>query len=433
MILLLFIVYEGFLILPEKMVVHPGVFRMSDSILLIIPLFFFFFSKSVIGSFNRFREESFLILSACALVFLSPLMAWCFFDQPYLTGLLLMRHNLCYLIFFMFVLLLRSRDQLDNFLRLLTFLLGVYIVILLVTKYFPTLGLVRFREGYYGQEGRLMRFGENRLYFPYANVAVLLYCFTLAGILHPPRKMSILRKTSALVFILIFLFAILSTFIRMLFVSLLFTTVFALFTSNRRMLRNMAIALTIVIICLEGLAVAVSQRGIPFIEESKLGKIILQSGKLPPDTGRMFQVSMYMNNFIKSPLTGVGTIKSGITHNEIIRTYRKYGFFNATDIGYLKMAAESGLIGIAWVAWFYSYLYRRGKETMKRAIALGDEPMAEAVARGLRYFLIYLAISGLTFPHFVYFSFIPAIVLALAIMAVTRESLRFRTAAPATA
>ena len=71
-------------------------------------------------------------------------MAWLFFDQPYLTGLLLMRHNLCYLTFFMFVLLLRPRDKLDNFLILLTFLFGVYIVILLVTKYFPTLGLIQF-------------------------------------------------------------------------------------------------------------------------------------------------------------------------------------------------------------------------------------------------------------------------------------------------
>ena len=138
-----------------------------------------------------------------------------------------------------------------------------------------------------------MRFGEYRLYFPFENLPILLYCLALAGILHPPREMSILRKTFALVFILIFLFAILSTFVRALFVSLLFTTIFALFTSNRRMLRNMAIALTIIFVCIEGLAVAVSGSGISFIEDSKLGKMVMQSGNLPPETGRKFQVSMY--------------------------------------------------------------------------------------------------------------------------------------------
>ena len=139
---------------------------------------------------------------------------------------------------------------------------------------------------------------------------------------------------------------------------------------------------------------------------------------------------MFMNHFIKSPLTGVGNINSGATSEERIRTYQKVGYFNGVDIGYLKVAADNGMVGMAWVIWFFSYMYRRSKQTLKKALALGDEPMAEAVARGLRYFLIYLAISGLTLPHFVRFERIPAIVLALAIMAVTHESLRLRTTAP---
>ncbi len=59
--------------------------------------------------------------------------------------------------------------------------------------------------------------------------------------------------------------------------------------------------------------------------------------------------------------------------------------------------------------------------------------VAEEVARELRYILIYLAIYGLTLPHFFFHDRIPAIVLALNIMAVTRESLRIRTAAAAIA
>ena len=45
--------YEGFLLLPEKMVVpFPGMFRMADSIFLILPLFSFnVFPDSVAGHF----------------------------------------------------------------------------------------------------------------------------------------------------------------------------------------------------------------------------------------------------------------------------------------------------------------------------------------------------------------------------------------------
>lgn len=428
MILLLFIMYEGFSTLPEKMVIpFPGVFRMADTILMILAFFSLIFYSTVLRVLHRFHEESMLIITACVLVLLSPLMALLFFDQPYLTGLLLLRHNLFYLTFIMFVLLLRPRDQLDNSLMILNILFCVYIVFLLFTKYFPSLGLIHYQEGYYESIG-YMRFGEHRLYFPSENVPILLYCLALAGILHPRRKKGSLRKASAVLFIFLLIYAILETGTRAVFISLFLTTTFALFTSNQRMLRNMAIASTIIIICAQTLAVEVSGRGISFLEDSKLGKIVMLSDKLPPETERMFQVSMYMKHFIKSPLTGVGNLRSGKTHDEAQRTYRKYGFWNAVDIGYLKMAAENGMVGMVWVVWLYSYLYRRSKQTLKKALALGDEPIAEAVARGLRYFLIYLAISGFTLPHLVVPDRIPAIVLALAIMAVTRESLRLRTA-----
>lgn len=137
---------------------------------------------------------------------------------------------------------------------------------------------------------------------------------------------------------------------------------------------------------------------------------------------------MYVNNFLKSPLTGVGTLAMGVTET-FSRSFRKYGFFNATDLGYPKIAGEYGLVGLAWVVWFYSYVYRRSRQTLTQALALGNAPEAEAVARGLRYFLIYLVISGFTLPHFVTLDGIPAIVLTLAFMAVTRESLQLRTAA----
>lgn len=429
LIFILVIIQEGFYLLPEEFVVLiPGVFRISDSMFFVLPVFLLIYINNILGIFHRFREETMLILFACFLVFLSPLMAWLFFDQPYLTGLLLMRHNLVYLTFFLFIMLFKTNSSIENILKLLTMLFFVYTIIVIVTKYFPDLGLINFPKG----TNIIMRFGETRLRFPYENIPILLYCFNLSSILYPRKGKNIFNKAVSLAFIFLLFYALLSTFTRIVVISLLFITVYALYTSKRRILQYMAISLTIIFISVQLLSMAVSQGGIPFIEESKLGKIVLQTGKLEPESGRMFQVSMYVNNFIKSPFLGVGNIASGKYDEErdnYMRSYRKYGIFNNTDIGYLKMAAENGLVGITWVVWFYSYIYRQSKQTLAKALALGDEPVAEAVARGLRYFLIYLAISGLTLPHFVVYNRIPALVLALAIMAVTHESLRLRTAA----
>lgn len=430
-VLLLFILYEGFYLLPEKFVVLPGVFRLKDAILLILPVFFFCFLPSVFRAFHRFGEETKWVFAACALVLLNPLMAQLFFGQSYLTGLLLVRHDLSYLTFFMFVLLLRPYADLDRLLRLLTILIGLYVLILLLTKYFPGLGLIHYREGYYEEASSMIRFEEFRLFFPYAGVAVLFYCITLARLLYAPKTDSRWRKSWEFAFVLLVGYASLSTFTRGLVIPFLVATVYALFTSKRLLLRVAAISMVLSVLSLQVLAVGISGRGLSFLEDSKLGKMALQTGDLAPEEGRKFQLLVCMNNFIKSPLTGVGTLASGIFSLDRyapMRTYRKYGFFSVGDLGYPKIAAEYGLLGLAWVIWFYSYLYRRTQETLAEALRRGDAPEAEAVARGLRYFLVLIIISGFTIPIFISMDRIPFIVLILALMAVTRESMQPRTA-----
>ncbi len=429
-VLLLFILHEGFYLLPEKFVVIPGTFRMIDGIFVILPLFFLFAFPSALRLFHRFGEETLLVLAACAMVLLSPLMALFFFGQPYETGLMLMRHNLAYLVFFIFVFLMGPLDRVEQLLRLLTFLVGAYVVILVLTKYNHRLDLIQYREGYYDDTGGgFTRFGESRLFFPYANLPILLYCISLGRLLRTPAMGGSLRKKIPdLGFVLLVLYAVLATYTRILVFSLLVVTGYALLTSKRRSLRNAAMVLAVLVIGFEVLAVAAGSR-ISFLENSRLGRMALQSGTLAPESGRQFQMAMYANNFVKSPLTGVGNIASGkldAARTSYLRIYRKYGLFNTTDIGYMKMAAENGLAGLAWVIWLYMYMYRRSRQVLTEAAAIGGQPAAEAVARGLRYFLVYLAISGVTLPHFVAGSGIPVVVLAVALMAITRESLSRR-------
>ncbi len=426
-IFLLFVLYEGFHFLPTKLVVLPGVFRLSDALFIVIVFFCIFFAKNMFRAVSRFREESMLVLAICGLIFLSPLMAAQFFGQSYMKGLLWVRHSLGWLAFFPFAIMLRDLDGVERTIRLLTILVGIYIVILFLTKYFPDMGLIYYEKRAYSITGTLTRFGEYRLFFPYGDVPILFYCITLARFLHPPHGGgSFGRRAFDLAFILIVAYAILSTFTRALIFSVLIATAFGLFYSRRPFLKYVAVFVVFMVVSVQGMVMASGGGGLPFVEDTKLGKMVLKLSTLPDEADRKFQVSMYLNHFPKSPLTGVGNLATRPnTEWEIgtLMTYRKYGFYEASDIGYLKIATENGLLGIAWVIWFLSYLYRRSRQTLSRAVERGDSSTAEFVARGHLYFLIYLSISGLTIAHFVLPDALNMLALSLAIMAVTRVSM----------
>ncbi len=435
-IFLIFVLYEGFYFLPKESVVIPGVFRLSDAFFIVIVFFCIFFAKNMFGAVSRFREESMLVFAICGLMFLSPLMAAQFFGQSYTKGLLWVRHNLNWFAFFPFAIMLRDLDGVERTIRLMTILTGIYVVILLLTKYFPDMGLIHYDKRAYSITGTLIRFGEYRIFFPYGDVTILFYCITLARFLHPPQGGGLRRRAFDLAFILLVAYTILSTFTRALIFPVLIATAFGLFYSRRRFLKYVAVFVGFMVVSVQGMVMASGGGGLPFIEDTKLGKMVLKLNTLPEEADRKFQVSMYLNHFPKSPLTGVGNLATRPnTPWEIgtMTTYRTYGFFEASDIGYLKIATENGLLGIAWVIWFLSYLYRRSRQTLSRAMERRDGSTAEFVARGHLYFLIYLSISGLTIAHFVLPDALNILALSLAIMAVTRESLRLGPATPAIA
>ena len=433
-VLVLFIVYEGFYLLPGSLVVLPGVFRISDAFFVMLPTFSVLFWKSLFQTFQRHLEESLLVISICLLMLISPLMAQIFFDQPYLNGLQLVRQNFFWLSFFLYIPLLRDIEGVDNVIRLMTVLIGIYVVILLLTKYFPDLGIIHFTEKYYSQSGSMRRFGDYRLFFPYGSVPIFIYCITLARLLYLREKTSIFRRSCWVGVLLIIAYAILSTYTRTLVSSLVVVTAFALITCKQRMLKFVAIALSTIFISSLVLSLAISEGDIPIIGDTKMAKMVLQSSKLEKETGRELQMSMYWRALLRSPLTGVGNLATRKNTEEemgVMTTYRKYGFFNGSDLGYMKIAGESGLLGIAWVVWFFSYLYRSGRLTLDKAIKLGNVPTAEAVSRGTLYFLVYLMFTGFTFAHFVLPHGIAIVALSLALIAVTRVSVNQLVAANA--
>lgn len=426
-----FVLYEGFYLLPEKLVVVPGVFRLSDAFFLILPIFGLLFFQRILHSL--FKEEAILVLSICALMFVAVLMAWLFFGQSFETGILVFRHHLNWLSFFLFVVLLKDLDGVEKLLKLLTALVGIYVVLLLLTKYCPWLGIIQFSDKYYSKNVGGLRFGDHRLFFPYADIPIFFCCLTLARVLFPAQDDSRLLQLLRIGFILLVVYAILSTYTRILVVSMLAVTIYALFTSRRPILSLVAIGLIVGMVSIQSLSMAAGWGGVSLVEESKLGKMVMRTSNLENEAGRRAQFYMYVEHFLKSPLTGVGTLSSGkydFAKNLPLRTFKQFGFFNAVDLGYMKMAAEYGLVGLAWIYWYYRYLYKRSRELLSWSAAGRGSPLAEAIARGHLYFLIYLLISGLTLPHFVTSNGITILALSLAILAVTHQAIKSRSEPP---
>ena len=356
-VLILFLFHEGFYLLPQSLVVLPGVFRMSDAIFGIIPLSGF----TVFQTFNRYREESLLVLAFCFLMLLSCLMGQLFFPQSYLDGLFNIRRNFYWLSFFMFIPLIRNIDQAEKLLKLLTLLVGIYVFLLLLTKYFPDLGIIHYSSRFYNAKTALKRFGESRFFFPYGNIPIMLYCIALARMLHGKMAEGAWTKIFRLTFMAIVFYAAMSSYTRSVVFPLLLVTVFALFTSRRSMLKIAAVALAVLVISVQVLTIQMGHDS-SLLQDTKLGKLITKADMLDSEKGRMFQASMYMTNFMRSPLAGVGTFGIGkyINRGENAErlTYKEFGFYGASDLGYLRILCENGLLGIAWVAWWFSYFYR---------------------------------------------------------------------------
>jgi hypothetical protein len=358
---------------------------------------------------------------------LDPLMTQIFFGQPYVRGLVLIRQNFFWLSFFIYAALIRDLKDVDKLLRIFVMIFGIYVVILFLTKYFPQLGLIHYDIRFYDNRG-MTRFGEFRLWLPFVNIPIMLYFIVLAKLLYIEKNETVLRIIYYFSFVMFIFYAVLSTSTRIYLFSLLIATLFALFSCKRPVLRFTAITIFFLFVSLQIMSMGISEGGI--FGDTKLGKMTSEATKFDREKGRQMMVDMFIKQFLRSPILGVGTLATGINKglvynvDNVIATYRKYGFFSTSDLGYPKIATENGLVGLAWVCWFLSYFYRRGKQTLTLARNHGNLPGVEALCRGSIYFVVYLAISGVTIPHFVYWSGVTILPLWLALMAVTRTTMQ---------
>lgn len=428
-VLILFLQHEAFYLLPKQLLVAPGVFRMADASLVAMP----FFALSVPKTISRYSEESLLVISFLLMMFLSCLMGSLFFPQSYYEGILNIRNNFVWASFFAFIPLIGNLEQAERLVKFLTFLTGIYVLLLLVTKYFPGLGLIHLPKNVYDKGSTLLRFGEHRLFFPYGNIPLMFFFIALAQSVNGDMKEGGAAKAMRLAFMFVVLNAVVYSMTRAVIYPVLAAVVFAFITAKSRNIKFAGIAIGVLLICFQVLSTSISSTGSSPFEGTLLGKMLLKSDELSSEDGRVNQARMYLTQFARSPVTGVGNFAIGKYtkyQDAVAQTVRAYGFFNGSDLGYLKMVGENGLLGVAWLLWWFSYYYRRGRQTLARARQVGGAPFAEVLTRGLLYFTVYILISGVTLGHWVHHNMLTILPLSLALMAIARVSLDETCAAP---
>lgn len=423
--LLLFLQHEAFYLLPARMIVAPGVFRMADAALLAMPLF----GLSVPRTIARYREESLLVISFLLMMFLSCVMGSLFFPQSYYEGILNIRNNFIWASFFAFIPLVRNPERAERVVKFLTFLAGGYVLLLLATRWFPGLGIIHLPKNLYDRSSTLLRFGEHRLFFPYGNIPLLFFFIALAQTVSGGVREGALARLMRHGFMAAVFCAVVYSMTRAVIYPTLAAVAFAFVTGKSRSMRFAGIAVGVLLLCLQLLSVSVTGSGSSMFGGTLLGKMILRADELSPEGGRAAQAKMYLEAFARSPIAGVGNFAIGKYskyQDAVAQNVRVYGFFNGSDLGYLKILGENGLIGVAWLLWWFSYFYRRGRQTLAHADELGDAPFAGVLTRGLMYFTVYLLISGVTLGHWLHHNMLTVLPLSLALMAIARVSVAER-------
>lgn len=423
--LIIFILLDSFFMLPDNIIVPvPGSFRISDILAVIVIFTFILFSNRIITIFQESTQPSLMVFGACLLFIITAIMANVFFHQHFFNGLLSLRNNFIYLLFFTFLVLIDSEEKLRVFIKLSVLLITCVALLSIIQKCFPQAPIFNYK--FIGEERysdvRHLRLGEYRLFFPHISFAFLFYFITLGDLLHTGFDKKYLFK---LLFIILMVYIAISTATRVHVITMTIVTTVAFLTSRKKIYKITGIILLIIGICIQAFSFAVSEKGVAMLKENRLAQVILSAKDLSQGSieGRMFQHDMYINNFLKSPVLGVGTLRYNSRIHEV---YRKHKFYRNNDLGYSKMLAEYGLVGMVWLLWVYIYIFKKTRKISRISFSGNAIPYPVIIARGVWLFFLYIVISSLTLPHFIEGYRIVPIVLSLVFLEIADSSIESR-------
>jgi hypothetical protein len=420
-----FIAYEGFYLFPEYIrIPAKGIFRMRDVIIIIAPLILLFSITSVTKIIKNNYQASLLVAFPLFWYLLNPLLAQLFFDQPYLSGLIGYRHNLSsYLLYFVFSVLIVTEHDIKTLCKIMVIFVAGYFLILIAYRSDPSLRLIYYDHEWY-EKASMVRYGGRRMFMPYGLVYFFFFFIVLAELLYGNYIKSKMHLLIDILFLGLILRGVLLGGSRQFIFAIPLVCIFALWKSSRK---YYVIALLVVFMFFkQSVSMLNTSDGGGWLGKSRIGMLFTDSPSIKNETGRQFQNSVCIDNFMRSPLVGVGSL---IDSKRPMEEYQKYGFFNCPDIGITKMAAENGIVGLIWVICFYLYVFRKTGEIIRSQSDNMPTTFSVIVARGIRYFYILLGLTSLTLPHFIAIEAIPVISLSLVLLNVAGNSSQQKFAA----
>ena len=400
LLLLVVLMYEGFGLLPESLtVLIPGYFRMKDIIFPVFVLLCCFKFASLTVVFRRNTQASLIVLSFCLLLVLGIVMARAHFGQSIFTGFLKLRDNFNIILVFILFLLIDNEKDLSFVVRGLSLIVCVVGVLSVIQYFIPNVHIFSGKdiEGIYSGT-KLLRLGSYRLYFPAASLAVLLFCYTAGEIIIIDNPKFFYLKCTFLLF-LFTLFFMQQTRARLLTLSVV--SLIAIFMGKKVRYKIVATALVCLLVMIQLLFFSISGHGIISLKNSRIYKLtqtvfsVFDKKQEASIRDRFIQAEMYTSYFQKYPICGAGTLAFGSPLS------KKYGLYNTSDLGYLKLLCEYGLVGMTWLVWLFIYVFRKSRVNLGDMNSLKDLPdIYMGIMYGTRFFYLYVLVSMLTLPHF---------------------------------
>ncbi len=436
--LILFILAEGFSLIPRAFVeLVPGMFRLRDLFFVILPLciLYCFVSKRIEKLASSFTP---FILIFCTLLVLNIVVANYNFTQSFWDGFITLRHYFLYMAFFIFVITIDSEKDLRRFFKLCVLVTVAIGLLSLVQYYFPQIRVLRYlEEGYYlqtyqGYDNKHFRDGVFRLRFPATHLSILVFCILLSQLVYPinankPSKHSAFLsykpelfgdgfKLFTLSFIIYLMFL---TQVRMTLIGLLSVVFISILKGHRKRYKYFMIALVFLVIIIEVFLGAIGDkrtliidmRMIRLVSSSFTQAIEAEESSDP----RYQQVLMYIEYFKKYPVFGAGTLQYQSPLSG------KYGFAQSTDLGYVRLISEFGIVGLLWLLGLSIVFYRKSQHTLGLLKKTDNIGWIYSFTRGLQLYYLYQVVTFLTLPNFIFPTRILYVALALSLLEVSER------------
>lgn len=404
--IIILLLREFFWLLPIDLVVLPDVIRISDAGLLLM----FIVVVYAIGTNSRritYLKSSFtpVIIGFVVLSLLNIYISNINYEQPFSLGFRAIRANFFYLLFFAVILTIDNRKKLNRFIRwimILCFILTGFTVL-----QFAVPGLHIFHTDNAGIFEK--RFGMSRFINPGLDMVAFACFIAIARFIQSGTSCGLSCMITGAIFSLQIMLsqtrAYLLSFPAAMMISMTVTGKF-----RWLMITSWCFVMgSGTFILLGQVNPNMSSNFLTKLYESSYSETMSQHGTVGQ---RFAQAQSFWKIGMEHPVNGSGVIsplgKAAIRLN--------YPVFR-TDLGYVIMFSQYGILGIAWLVWLSLVYFRK----VRHIYRLNTDSALKALVLALMTHYVFMVISFVTLPHFILGAMIVTVVLNLAILEVVHR------------